>query len=276
MRERLLRRWLPTAMVWGVALAVVGAFVWMVGDIAVEGSTRLSWEFLSERPRNAGREGGILPILASTALVLVVCGAVVLPLGIGTAIFLADQRPTPFVRGVRRSLDVLSGVPSVVFGLFGNAVFCKMMGMGFSIAAGGLTLACMVFPLLTRMTEEAIRAVPREYLDAAAALSLSRVTTLVRVVLPDAAPGIAAGMALGIGRALAETAALMFTSGYVDRMPESLLDSGRVMSIHILDLTMNVPGGNATAYGSALVLMGLIVVLNLLAWTIARSWHHGA
>lgn len=267
--------WLPAILLWVVALGVTGVFVWIVGDIAVQGGRHLSWEFLSTEPSNAGRSGGILPILVSTVLVLGVCGATVMPVGIGTAVFLSQRGQSLPVRLVRRSLDVLSGVPSVVFGLFGNAVFCKFMGMGFSIMAGGLTLACMVFPILTRMTEEAMRTVPQSYLQGAAALSLSRTTTLWRIVLPAAAPGIAAGMALGIGRAVAETAALLFTSGYVDRMPESLLDSGRVMSIHILDLTMNISGGNDAAYGTATVLIGLIVLLNAAAWTIARSWHHG-
>ena len=162
----------------------------------------------------------------------------------------------------RRSLDVLAGVPSIVFGLFGNAFFCKTLGLGFSILSGGLTLACMVLPILIRSTEEGFRAVPANYRLSAAALGLSRTTTLIHLLLPAAVPGLIVGLVLGVGRAIAETAALIFTSGYVDRMPESLLDSGRALSIHIFDLSMNVSGGDANAYGSALVLVVLLLLIN--------------
>ena len=151
---------------------------------------------------------------------------------------------TTFGRLVRRSLDVLAGVPSIVFGLFGNAFFCKTLHLGFSILSGGLTLACMVLPILIRATEEGFRSVPADLRPGAAALGLSRTSTLFRLLLPAAVPGLTVGLVLGIGRALAETAALIFTSGYVDRMPSSLTDSGRALSIHIYDLSMNVAGGS--------------------------------
>src|SRR5262249_21132058 len=157
--------------------------------------------------------------------------------------------------------------PSPVFRLVAHAFLCKPPGMGFSILSGGLPLACMVLPLLIRSTEEGFRAVPNEYRHGAAALGISRTSTLFRLLLPAALPGLAVGLVLGIGRALAETAALIFTSGYVDRMPESLLDSGRSLSIHIFDLSMNVSGGDPNAYASALVLVVLLLVIN---WT--ASW----
>ncbi|MFQ5742302.1 MAG: PstA family ABC transporter permease, partial [Acidobacteriota bacterium] len=167
-----------------------------------------------------------------------------------------------FGRLIRRSLDVLAGVPSIVFGLFGNVLFCQILGFGFSILSGGLTLACMVLPILIRSTEAGFRAVPDEYRHASAALGLSRCSTLFKVLLPVAVPGLLVGLVLGIGRAIAETAALIFTSGYVDRMPESLLDSGRSLSVHIFDLAMNVPGADAYAYASALVLVSALLVIN--------------
>jgi len=258
--------------VWSAALLVTAVFVAIVGTIAWNGVERLSLDFLWTAPADAGRSGGIGPILVSTLLILLVCLGSALPTGIGTAILLAELGDTPsrFVRLVRRSLDVLAGVPSIVFGLFGSALFCHALGLGFSILAGGLTLACMVLPILIRSTEEGLRAVPLEIRQGAAALGLSRVTTLRRLLLPAAAPGILVGLVLGIGRALAETAALIFTSGYVDRMPESLSDSGRALSIHVYDLSMNVPGGEASAYASALVLLALLLVINLAATGIAR------
>lgn len=163
------------------------------------------------------------------------------------------------------ALDILAGVPSIVFGLFGNAFFCVTLGLGFSILSGGLTLACMALPLLARATEVSLRSLPAETRQAAAALGLSQGRTILRLLLPAAAPGIAAGLALAMGRALAETAALIFTSGYVDRMPESLHDSGRALSVHIYDLALNVSGGEASAAASALVLVALLVLLNGLA-----------
>lgn len=256
--------WLAFASVWGAAVLVTATFCWLLGDIIWHGLSHISWTFLTAPPENAGRRGGIGPILVSTALILGVCLAVSLPIGIGTAVLLAEFTSDSglFGRLTRRSLDVLAGVPSIVFGLFGHAFFCKTLGLGFSILSGGLTLACMVLPILIRSTEEGFRAVPAYYRLSAAALGLSRTTTLVHLLLPAAVPGLLVGLVLGVGRAIAETAALIFTSGYVDRMPESLLDSGRALSIHIFDLSMNVSGGDAHAYASALVLVVLLLAIN--------------
>jgi phosphate transport system permease protein len=267
---------IATVCMWGVALLISAVFAWIVGDLLLQGLPHLSWDFLSAAPTDAGRAGGILPILVSTLLILAVCMVVAIPLGLGTAVLLSEfsRRNPLFGRLVRYSLDVLAGVPSIVFGLFGNAFFSLYLGMGFSILSGGLTLACMVLPLLIRSSETALRAVPDDYRRAAAALGLSVFTTLWRILLPAATPGLIAGLVLGIGRALAETAALLFTSGYVDRMPGSLLDSGRSLSIHIYDLAMNVPGGESNAYASAVVLIGLLLIINALTFRAADRWLH--
>jgi phosphate transport system permease protein len=261
-------------VVWACVLSIVAVVFWLVADVARHGLSRVSVGFLLSAPEDSGREGGIGPVIVSTLLIIGICLAVVLPLGLGTAIFLAEFSPTSGRVGrlVRRSLDVLASVPSIVFGLFGNALFCKMLGLGFSILAGGLTLACMVLPFFIRMAEEGLRAVPGDYRLAAASLGLSRVGTLAHVLLPAAMPGLVAGLLLALGRALTETAALIFTSGYVARMPESLLASGRTLSVHIYDLAMNVPGGDSMAYASALVLLLLLVVLNQTALWLGRRW----
>ncbi|MBW4576488.1 MAG: phosphate ABC transporter permease PstA [Aphanothece sp. CMT-3BRIN-NPC111] len=267
---------IPTVVVWAIALLVTAVFFWILSDIIWHGARQLSWEFLTTEPRNAGRAGGISSILISTALILGVCMAVSIPIGIGTAVMLAEftANESIFGRLVRRSLDVLAGVPSIVFGLFGNVFFCKTLGLGFSILSGGLTLACMVLPILIRSTEEGFRAVPAHYRLGAAALGFSRTTTLFQLLLPAAAPGLMVGLVLGVGRAIAETAALIFTSGYVDRMPESLLDSGRALSIHIFDLSMNVSGGDSNAYASALVLLVALLLINGTAAWMAEHWLH--
>ena len=266
--------WLGMALAWGAATLVTASFAWLLGDLLWHGAAQLNWAFITEQPSNAGREGGIAPILVSTLLILAVCFAVSLPLGLGTAILLAEysRRGGRFGRLVRQSLDVLAAVPSIVFGLFGNAFFCVALGLGFSILSGGLTLACMVLPILIRSTEQGFRAVPDDYRHAAAALGMSRTRTLFSILLPAATPGLVVGLVLGLGRAMAETAALIFTSGYVDRMPSSLMDSGRALSIHIYDLSMNISGGEARAYSSALVLVALLLVINLSASAITRRW----
>ncbi|MGR9013783.1 MAG: phosphate ABC transporter permease PstA [Gammaproteobacteria bacterium] len=263
-----------TGLIWLTATLVSGVFVWLLSDILVHGLSRLSWSFLTETPQNAGRSGGIGPIIVSTVLILAVAMLTAAPLSLATAVLLSEftQYDSVFGRLVRRSLDVLAGVPSIVFGLFGNAFFCIYLGLGFSILSGGLTLACMVLPILIRTAEEGLQATPNDYRLAAAALGMSRSATLVYLLLPTAAPALVAGLMLGIGRAIAETAALIFTSGYVDRMPDSLLDSGRALSVHIYDLSMNVAGGDASAYSSALVLIILLLIINGIAMSLAKHW----
>ena len=185
------REWLASILVWGAAALVTATFCWLLWDILWHGLSHISWTFLTAPPRNAGREGGIGPIIVSTALILGVCLGVSIPIGVGTAVLLAEftTDASLFGRLTRRSLDVLSGVPSIVFGLFGNAFFCKTLGLGFSILSGGLTLACMVLPILIRSTEEGFRAVPSGYRLSAAALGLSRTPS----TRPTKSPGTAAG-----------------------------------------------------------------------------------
>ncbi|NES20571.1 MAG: phosphate ABC transporter permease PstA [Symploca sp. SIO3E6] len=261
---------------WLVACGVIVLFGWLMVDILWKGFGQLSWEFLTAPPEDAGRAGGIGPILVSTLLLLGICLGVSLPLGVGTAILLAEfTHPNHwFGRLVRRSLDMLAGVPSIVFGLFGNAFFSVILGMGFSILSGGLTLACMVLPILIRSVEEGLCAVPREYRFGAASLGISRTSTVVQLLLPAAMPSLVAGFILGVGRAIAETAALIYTSGYVDRMPTSLLDSGRSLSLHIFDLSMNVPGGDPNGYATVVVLVILLLLINGTASWIGNHWLH--
>ena len=265
---------IATVLVWSAALAITAMFCWILGDLLWNGLNRITWSFLLDDPLRSGRDGGIFPVISATLMIVGICLLVAIPLGLGAAIMLSEYTRADhwFARSVRRSLDILAGVPSIVFGLFGNAFFCIYLGMGYSILAGGLTLACMVLPILIRATEEGFRAVPEEYRQAAAALSMSRTGTLTLVLLPLAVPGLVVGLVLGIGRAMAETAALLFTSGYVTRMPESLLDSGRSLSIHIFDLSMNIPGGTGNAYASALILISLLLIINLAASWLSHRW----
>ncbi|RME66098.1 MAG: phosphate ABC transporter permease PstA [Alphaproteobacteria bacterium] len=249
---------------WAAALAVAAVFAAILLDLAMAGASRLSWAFLTSAPADAGRAGGIAPILVATLLILAVALAAAVPLGLGAAAWLAEftRRGGRAAHAVRLCLDALAGVPSIVFGLFGNAFFAIYLGLGFSILSGGLTLACMILPIFIRTVEAGLASVPGEWRHGAYALGLSRAAALRHLLLPATAPAIAAGLVLGIGRALAETAALLFTSGYVDRMPQSLADSGRALAVHIYDLSMNVTGGDANAYASALILIMLVLAAN--------------
>ena len=265
-RDRLVQ-----GLIYLAVLLVCAVFSWILFDLVRGGLAHISWEFLTGSPRDAGRAGGIGSILVSTVLILLVALVAALPFAWTTAILLAEYVPanSKFGVTVRYSLQVLAGVPSIVFGLFGSAFFCIYLGLGFSILSGGLTLACMLLPILVSTAEAGLRALPASYRLSAAALGMSRSATLFQLLLPAAAPTLAAGLLLGIGRAMAETAALLFTSGYVDRMPGSLMDSGRALALHIFDLSMNVPGGDTPAYASALVLVALLLCINILAMKLA-------
>jgi phosphate transport system permease protein len=263
--------------IYAAAFLVSAVFLWILSDLVRGGIEHLSWSFLMDPPQNAGRGGGISSILVSTTLVLLVALVVALPLGWAAAVMLTEYVPARghFSQTVRYSLQILASVPSIVFGLFGNVFFSIYLGLGFSILSGGLTLACMLLPILVSTAEAGLRAVPDTYRSSAVALGMSRVATLYHVLLPAAAPALVAGLLLGIGRAMAETAALLFTSGYVDRMPGSLLDSGRTLAVHIFDLSMNVPGGDAPAHASALVLIVALLLINFIAIKLAAGWQRG-
>ncbi len=257
-----------------VAALVVAILCWVLSDVVVKGWSHLSWAFLVSDPQDAGRSGGINSILISTLLILLVALAAALPLGLGVSVWLSEfnRQGGRIARFTGMSLDVLSGIPSIVYGLFGNAFFSLYLGMGFSILSGGLTLACMILPIFIRTCESGLSAVNNDWRQGALALGMTRSAAIWHILLPAATPAIVAGLILGIGRATAETAALVFTSGYVDRMPDSLLDSGRALAVHIYDLSMNVTGGDDAAYASALVLIILIIILNTLAQSLMDRW----
>lgn len=261
-----------TGGLWLVALGLIGVFAWILGDLVYHGAPALSLDFVLRPPLQAGRAGGISTVIIGTLLIVGVALGSAVPVSIGTAILLAEANnaETSFGRVVRRSLDVLAGVPSIVFGLFGLAFFGQFFG--WSILSGGLTLACMILPVLIRSTEESVRAVPASLRHGAAALGLSPRAVLWHLTLPAATPGILAGLVLSVGRALAETAALLFTAGAAIRMPTSLFDSARSLSYHIYLLAIEVPGGQDRAYASAVILVGILLLLNGVAVLLTRRF----
>ncbi len=263
---------------WFCGLLLLFFFIYLFSDIAQQGFSQVTFKFLVTEPLSAGRAGGIAPMLVSTLLLLTLCLLVSLPIGIASAIYLAEYTDETqwFSRIIQTNLNVLASVPSIVMGLFGYAFFVVALGLGFSILAGALTLACMVLPLLIRNIEDSLRNIPDEYRINATALGLSRFRTIFQILLPMATRGILLAVILSIGRAMAETAALLYTSGYVSRMPESVLDSGRSLSVHIFDLSMNVPGGEQNAYASAFTLIVLLLMINIITLGLSRKIQKGA
>jgi phosphate transport system permease protein len=246
---------------------VLGVFIFFVGSIIYSGAHDFELSFLYEVPLKAGRSGGIYSIILSTAMILLVCLAATVPIGLGAGYYLSEFSNEHKKIGsfVRWSLNVLASAPSIIFGLFGNIFFSVYLKLGFSILSGGLTLACMCLPFFIYAVENGFKSVPLSVKKSATALQLSQTTILFKILLPSAQPYIVTGFLISIARAFSETAALIFTSGSVDRMPESFFDSGRTLSVHIYELSMNVTGGDQNAFRTAFVLLLLVLATNLTA-----------
>lgn len=235
--------------------------VLIVGDILLHGYQALNIDFLTSLPEKAGREGGIFPTIINTLLLSLISMLIVIPFGLSTALYLTRVR-NKLSESISFLIDILSGIPSIVFGLFGSVFFAEYLDLGFSILSGGLTLGLMSLPLFIKMSLSGMKSIPIHQINSAKSLGLSDQTIASRIILPASLTHIILGLILSLGRSLSETAALIFTSGYVNKVPTSILDSGRSLSIHIYDLAMNVPGGNINSYKSAFVLILIILILN--------------
>ncbi len=237
-------------------------------DIISHGLPALSWEFLTRSPRNLGREGGIFPAIVGT--LYLVAGAILfaLPIGMGAAIYLTEYtREGPIMKIIRSGVDLLNGTPSIVFGLFGFAFLVLFLNFGISLLAGLITLGLMVLPTIIRTTEEALRSVPDALREGSFALGATKWQTIQRVVLPPAVPGILTGTILSIGRAAGETAPILFTAVVFSRrfLPDSLSDPVMALPYHLFILSTNVPGAEQNQYGTALVLLLLVIGVYLVA-----------
>ncbi len=257
-------------------LLAVGVLVALLAHIAWQGWDVMGWEFLTQRPRKGMTQGGIFPAIAGTALVSLLTVAFSLPLGVGAAIYLAEYAPeSRTTRWIRLAIRNLSGVPSIVYGLFGVVLFVDLLGLGTSLLSAGLTLGLLTLPWIITASEEALRAVPRAYRDGALALGATRWQAVRTVVLPPALPGILTGAILGLSRAAGETAPILFTgvAFYLPFVPEGLSDQFMALPYHLYILSTQhhaIEKVRPLAYGTALVLVALVFTLNLAAFT-ARS-----
>ena len=224
-------------------------------------------------PAKMGQEGGIFSSIVGTFYFVLLSLIVAVPLGIGAAIYLVEYSSNKYLNGVIAfGIDALAAVPSIVFGLFGFAffvLFLKPITGGWSILSGSLTAACMVLPTLIRTTQEALKAVPPSYSEASLALGATRGQTVRRVVLPAAIPGISTGIILSLGRVVGETAALLLTLGGSLRIPHSIFEPARTLSIHLYLVAMEV-GAMDKAFATAAVLVVLVFIINLSAGWLAQ------
>ena len=249
----------------GAALAVIIFF------IVSRGWRAISWEFLSQVPRDSMTAGGILPCIVGTVSLCLITMLVALPIGVASAIYLNEYATQgKLVRIIRLGINNLAGVPSIVFGLFGLAFFCIVLKMGVSVAAGGLTLGIMTLPVIIGASEEALKSVPNTYREASLAMGATKWQTIRKVVLPVAFPGIITGSILGLSRAAGETAPIMYTGAvfFTPDLPTSIFDEVMALPYHIYVLAtagINIEATRPLQYGTALVLIILVLGMNLFA-----------
>jgi len=260
---------------WSAAIFTIGALIFVIGFVLAGGLTHISWSFLTEPILDMGREGGILPAIVGTIFMVFVAVGIAAPLGVASAIYLAEYtREGKVTQAIRFGINCLAGVPSIIFGLFGFILFVVMLGFGWSILSGGLSLAAMILPTIIRTAEEALRAVPASYRDVAASLGATRWQVVTKSVLPYALPGILTGVILGIGRSIEETAVVIFTAGSAVQMPTSIFDSARTMAVHFYILAREGIS-NDMAYATAAVLICTILIINVSAYTMMHRLTKG-
>jgi len=239
----------------GVILALLFIIVYIFRSQA--GFLRFSFLFSAEN--------GILPMIVTTLYVVLVSIAVALPVGIATAIFLNEYSGnSSLIRILRLAIETLAGIPSIIYGLFGLLVFCRLLSFGQSIIAGAFTLSIMILPVIIRTTEESLKSIPDTFREGSLALGATKFQTIVHVVLPSALPGILTSVILAIGRVIGESAPVLLTVGLTKNMPRTIFESGRTLTIHLYYLTNEAvrPEDFGIAFATASVLVILVVVIN--------------
>ncbi|PKQ37081.1 MAG: phosphate ABC transporter, permease protein PstA [Actinobacteria bacterium HGW-Actinobacteria-1] len=248
---------------------VVGAAVLILGKIVISGIPGISLEFLFSKPGMGMRAGGIFPIIVGTLMLVTLTAVLVLPLGIMAGIYLAEYAPKNIVtRIVRLSIANMAGVPSIVYGLFGLAVFVLLMQFGKSLLASALTLTCLTLPVIITSTEEALRQIPSDLRQAALALGATRWRAIYKVILPAAAPGIVTGSILGLSRAAGETAPILVTGAafFLPRLPDSVFSQYMSLPYHLYVLATQVPNvPPEITWGTAFVLVAGVSIVSMIA-----------
>jgi len=251
-------------------LIVVVLFV-ILGFIIIKGAGVLSWEFLTEAPAEGMTSGGIYPAIIGTLYLVLGSSLISFPIGIMSGIYMNEYASNgKIIRFIRIMTNNLSGVPSVVFGLFGMALFVNTFGFGDSIIAGSCTLALMSLPLIIRTTEEALKGIDDSFRHGSLALGATKLQTIGRVILPMAFPNIITGLILSIGRVSGETAPILFTVAayFLPQLPKSIFDQCMALPYHLYVISTSgtdIEASRGMAYGTALVLIAVVLAVNILA-----------
>lgn len=252
-------------------LIVCLIIVILAWDVIWKGGRHLSWEFISTMPKEGMTEGGVLPAIVGTVLVTLICAIISVPFGVACAIYLHEySKDNILTRFIRVSVRNLAGVPSIVYGLFGVALFVDLFSFGTSVLSAGLTLALMSLPWTITASEEALRSVPPSYRQGAFALGATRWQTIWNNVLPPAFSGILTGAILGVARAMGETAPILFTgvAFYLPELSFSLMDEFMALPYHLYIMSTQHHSTELVrplSYATALVLLGLVFIMNLQA-----------
>ena len=263
-----------------LSLAVVLVLFAILGFIIVKGAGVISWDFLTQAPENGMTEGGIFPAIVGTLLLMLGSAVVSFPIGIMSGIYMNEYASRGWVvKFIRMMTNNLSGVPSIVFGLFGMALFVKYLGFGDSILAGSLTLGLLSLPLVIRTTEEALRDIPSGIREGSLALGATKLQTIWKVVLPMGMPRIITGLILSLGRVSGETAPILFTCAayFFPQLPTSIFDQCMALPYHLYVISTSgtdIDAQQPIAYGTALVLIVIVLVINLLAGMLRRYFEN--
>lgn len=279
-RKHLLKDKFLKGLIYFSAAVTVIILLLIIGYILVNGLPHVSWEFLSTEYSSSQEElHGILPMIINTLYIVIITLIFAVPIGILTAVYLTQYaKQGRLVKIIRFTTETLSGIPSIIFGLFGFAFFGAVCGLGYSILTGSLTLALMVLPTIMRTSEEALLAVPSAYKEGALALGAKKIRVVFGIVLPNAMSGILTSVILAMGRIVGESAALIFTSGLVYYMPDGvfshIFDSGRTLTLHLYQLSM-LGESMEDAYATAAVLLIIVFLLNRIASLFAKKLQKG-
>jgi phosphate transport system permease protein len=244
------------------SVAVLISLFVIIFYVMEKGLPHITMEFLTQSPVRMGKEGGILPTIIGTVYVTMVAILIAAPIGIGAAMYFTEYaKEGRLIRIIRTATEVLAGVPSILFGLFGFSFFVIFLGLGWSVLSGALTLSMMILPTIIRSTEESLLTVPVAYREGSLSLGATKWQTMIKVVLPCCKKGILTGIILGVGRAVGETAAIFLTMGGALKIPISPLDAGRTMSMHMYTLTAEGIS-REKAFATAALLIIIILIIN--------------
>lgn len=248
-------------LVWLCGLLTLAVMIFLVGFILLKGVRYLTLDLFS--PTYNSDNVSLVPALVNTVTMTVFSLCIAVPLGVSAAVYLAEyaKKGSRIVKLIRLTTETLSGIPSIIYGLFGMLFFCTALRWRLSMLSGSLTIVIMILPLIIRTSEEALLAVPDSYREASFGLGAGKLRTIFRVVLPAAVPGILAGVVLATGRIVGETAALIYTAGTIAQIPGSLMESGRTLAVHMYVLSTEGLHMNQ-AYATAVVLLAVVVALN--------------